>query len=146
MRAANSGFVAACLVSACATGPAFVAAQAPRAGHAVVVVYRQSHLLGSGIAHGVAIDRQPMGKLVNGSYLRLEVPVGEQFVDLLAQGCSRLKQPLLLRPGQTTFVQLALVNKTIAIGGRYYYDFGCELHPRSESEALPLIAGMPRAD
>lgn len=138
--------IAASLLSACATGPAFVAAQAPREGHAVVYVYRQSHLLGAGVKHGVAIDHRPVGTLVNGSHLRSELAVGDQFVDLLAQGCSRLAQPLLLRAGDTAFVQLALTNKTIALGGRYYYDYGCELHRRSASEALPLIAGLPRAD
>lgn len=139
-------WLAAVASAGCATGPAFTTAEAPQAGHAVVYVYRTSALPGAGIKHDVFVDARPVGRLLNGSHLRIELPTTEQFVDLRARGCARLKQPLLLRPGDVAYVQLGLLHKTVELGGKYYFDYGCDLHRRGESDALPAITGLPAAD
>ena len=134
------------LLVGCANGPSFVEPETPAAGEAVVYLYRVAALPGAGIKHGMLLNERPVGRLLNGSYLRVAVPATAQFSDLRAAGCARLKQPLALRPAEIAYVQLALVSKTVEFGGRYYFDYGCELHRRGESDALPVITGLPRAD
>ena len=129
----------------CASGPAFTTAEAPRAGQTVVYLYRASALSGAAIGHRVRLDGHPMGRLLNGSHLRLEVPAAGPFVEIEAEGCPPLRQPVP-GPGQILYVQLALVSKTVALGGKYYFDYGCQLVQRSASEALPVITGLARAD
>ena len=138
--------VVAIVSTGCATGPAFTTAEAPHGGRAVVYLYRVSALSGAAISHGVRLDGHPMGRLLNGSHLRLELPAAGRLVELQAEGCPPLQQPLAPRPGQILYVQLALVSKTVELGGKYYFDYGCQLVQRSASEALPAITGLARAD
>lgn len=136
----------AAVVAGCATGPAFVAPEAPNAGKVAVYVYRVSSIFGAGIKHQLLLDGRPLGTLVNGSYLRVEAPAGAQSGDLGSFGCSSPSQPLILRPGHAAYVQLTLISKTVAVGGRYLFDYGCEMLPRSEEEAVLAMKGLPRAD
>lgn len=133
-------------LAGCASGPAFLAPQAPAPDEAVVYVYRASSILGAGISHALMLDGRPLGKLVNGSHLRVEVKTGERFASLASFECASPRQPLVLRPGKTAYVQLALIGKTIAVGGRHLFDYGCAMSLRSEDEALPILKGLPRAN
>jgi len=138
--------VLAVLAGGCATGPTFVVPEVPASGAAMVYVYRASHLMGAGIQHAAVLDGRPIGTLVNGSYLQANVSAdADGFADLRLAGCERLKQPLLLRAGQTSYVQAKLTHKTAHFGGQAYFDYGCVLEQRSQADALPVLQGLPRA-
>jgi hypothetical protein len=134
------------LVAGCATGPEFVAPEAPQAGEAAIYLYRKGAIGGSAITHAVTVNGSPAGKLLNGSYLRVALPAPHDFVDLLLVGCARLRQPLSLRVGQTAYVQAMLINKTFESGGRAYFDYGCQLAQQSEADAFNSLAGLRRAN
>lgn len=141
------GFVAAAAALAgCATGPAFTEAEVPPAGRAVVYVYRASALPGAAIKHDLFVDGRPAGHLLNGSYVRVELPATARPVRLHARGCMSPKEPLLLQQGDVAYVQLGLVNRTVEFGGKYYFDYGCQLQRRDEGDALPTIVGLRSAD
>lgn len=144
--AALTGLLTATLLAGCASGPAFVAPQAPAPDSAVLYVYRTSSILGAGIKHALMLDGRPLGKLVNGSHMRIEVKTKERIASLASFECASPKQTLVLRPGKTAYVQLALINKTVTVGGRHLFDYGCEMLLRSEDDALPVLTGLPRAD
>ena len=133
-------------LAGCASGPAFVAPQAPAPDAAVIYVYRGSSIFGAGIKHALMLDGRPLGKLVNGSHLRIEVKTGERFASLASFECASPRQPLVVRPGKTAYVQLALISKTVAVGGRHLFDYGCAMSLRSEDEALPILKGLARAE
>lgn len=138
--------LALALVAGCASGPAFMAPEQPAPGTATVYVFRASHLLGAGVKHAAALDGRPIGTLVNGSYLQASVAMAsDAFADLRLAGCERLAKPLLLRAGQTYYVQASLTNKTVYLGGKAYFDYGCVLAERSPAEATPMLQGLPRA-
>jgi len=146
LRLGASPVAAMVLVAGCATGPAFVAPEVPQAGEAAIYLYRQGAIGGAAITHAVTVNGNPAGKLLNGSYLRVALPVPHNLVDLLLVGCPRLRQPLSLRAGQTAYVQAMLINKTFESGGRAYFDYGCQLAQQSEADALNSLAGLRRVD
>lgn len=142
MRPAALALAATALLG-CASGPAFVAPEAPRAGAAAVYVYRTTGLLGAGVKHELRVGGLPVGVVVNGGYVRVEVPAGEVVVK--APACLASSTRVRVEPGAVAYVQLELINKTVEFGGRYYYDFGCRLVQRSADAALAVLPGLRRA-
>lgn len=125
---------------ACAGGPPFVAPEPPPAGRAAIYVYREAKVLGAGVVHEIWVGARPVGRMVNGGYRRIEVDSGT--VRVTAPRCEPASAVVRLGLGELGYVQLALVNKTVEMGGRYYWDFGCRLVTRSEAEALAVMPGL----
>jgi len=128
------------LAVGCASGPPFVAPEPPAAGRAVVYVYREAKVLGAGVVHDVRVGMRPVGRMVNGGYKRVEVAAGT--VSVYARSCEPAAAVVRLGAGEVGYVHLALVNKTVEIGGRYYWDYSCRLAVRSETEALAVLPGL----
>jgi hypothetical protein len=140
------GPCALALVSAaCATGPEFDGPAPALTDKATLYLFRPAGLFGAGVTHAVAVDGAGRGRLLNGSYLVVELAGPDRFVDLQVQGCRRLMKPLLVRPGQTAYVRVQLTHKTAELGGKHYFDFGCELAQINADEALRAMSGLRRA-
>jgi len=139
--------VAVCLPAAlagcAATGPAFVAPEPPAPGHAVVYVYRAGSIFGAGVKQEVWVGARPVGKMVNGGYMRVEVIPDNTFVS--SPDCRPVGVHVLLEAGDSAYVQVELVSKTFELGGRYYLDYGCRLVQRSEAEAQAVLRGLHMA-
>lgn len=132
--------------AACATGPAFVAAEPPAAGEAVVYLYRMAAIGGAAIKYPVTFNGAPSGVLLNGSYLRYTTRASDQPISLRLEKCALLVQGLRLRDGEVAYVQARLITGTMEFGGRYYFDYRCELVRQTEAEALPVLIGLRRAE
>jgi hypothetical protein len=124
----------------CASGPAFVALEPPNSGGAAVYVYRVNSVPGAAIKHELWVGSRPAGMMVNGGYKRFEVRPGANMVS--APDCRPVTTIVAPPPGGVAYVQLELINKTVEFGGRYYFDFGCRLVPRTEAEALAALPGL----
>jgi hypothetical protein len=124
----------------CATGPAFVAPEPPGPGLALVYVYREGSVFGSGVNPQVWVGTRLVGPLPNGGFKRVEVVPAETLI--LSPSCQPASITLTPATGSSTYVQLELVNKTVDFGGRYYFDYGCRFVQRSEAEALPVLRGL----
>lgn len=132
--------------AACATGPAFVAPEPPAAGEAVVYLYRMAAIGGAAIKHPVTFNGVPSGVLLNGSYLRYTTYAGNQPISMRLERCAPLAQGLRLRDGEVAYVQARLISGSVELGGRYYFDYHCQLVRRGEAEALPVLTGLRRAE
>jgi hypothetical protein len=132
--------------AACATGPAFVAAEPPAAGEAVVYLYRMAALGGAAIKYPVTFNGAPSGVLLNGSYLRYTTRAGDQSISMRLERCAPLVQGLRVRAGEIAYVEARLISGTVELGGRYYFDYRCELVRRTEAEALPALTALRRAE
>ena len=132
-------------LTGCATGPAFVAPEAPLAERAAVYVYRQFAIGGAAISHAVTIDGAPAGVLRNGAYLR-SVAVAELPISLRVDKCAPLPNGLRVRAGEIAYVEARLISGSVEFGGRYYFDYRCELVRRTEAEALPALTALRRAE
>ncbi len=136
----SCALLALVVISGCASGPPFVAPEPPAAGRAAVYVYREAKILGAGVVHDVWVGTRPVGKMVNGGYKRIEAAAGTVLVS--APKCEPASAAGRLGSGEVGYVQLALVNRTVEMGGRYYWDYGCRLTARSEAEALAVLPGL----
>lgn len=135
--------LAAALAAGCASGPAFVGPEAPAVGRAAIYVYRSGSLFGAGVQPRVSVGTHRMHAMRNAGYLRANVAPVNMVV--YSPDCSPMSTTLTLTPGATAYVQLELVNKTVELGGRYYFDYGCRIVERSEAEALPVLRGLRRS-
>lgn len=128
----------------CASGRAFVAPEAPGGGAAAVYVYRATGVPGAGVTHELRVGGLPVGVMVNGGYMRVEVPAAE--VAVTAPAClASSSTSVRVAPGSVAYVQLKLINKSVEFGGRHYFDYGCRLVQRSAAEALAVLPGLRRA-
>jgi hypothetical protein len=141
-----AALVVATALSACASGPKFVAPEPPPPGQAVLYIYRAGGFYGAVLKHRALVAGAPVGTLVNASYLRTTLsaaPVAQPQLE----GCAPLRQPIAVQPGQTYYVQASITNKnTGTFGGSTTIYLGCVLEARTSEEALPVIAGLSRAD
>jgi hypothetical protein len=141
-----AALVVATTLSACASGPKFVAPEPPPPGQAALYIYRAGGFYGAVLKHRALVAGAPVGTLVNASYLKTTlsaVPVAQPQLE----GCAPLRQPIAVEPGQTYYVQASITNKnTGSFGGSTTIHFGCVLEARTAEEALPVIAGLSRAD
>lgn len=140
-RTAAASFAA--VAAGCATGPAFVAPEPPRAGRAVVYIYRSSSMFGAGVKPQVWVAGRPVGTMLSGGYLRVEVASGP--TEIVSPNCGPIGMPVAFEAGSVAYMQLELVNKTVDFGGRYYFDYGCRLVQRGETEALAVLRSLRRA-
>lgn len=138
--AALAGLPITALLAGCATGPAFVAPEPPQPYRAAVYVYRTQDVLGAGVRHEDWFQAKPVGKMVNGGYMRFDAIPGVIWVS--APDCRPASIDVVLRPETIGYVQLELVNKTVEFGGKYYFDYGCRLVQRSEAEAVTALPGL----
>nr|WP_316641410.1 hypothetical protein [uncultured Roseateles sp.] len=144
-RTAGGGCLAL-LLSACASGPAFLAIEPPRDGEALVYLYRETGIRAAASSFDVVLDGQAMGELKNGAFLRLVYRGPAAFVALQVRGCEALKRGLALRPGETAFVQAEIVHGMQAVGGQAAFLNSCRLQRRGEADALPVLQGLRRSD
>lgn len=136
----------ALLLSACASGPAFMAVEPARDGEAIVYLYRESGIRAAASSFDVALDGQPAGELKNGAFLRLVYRGAPGLIGLQAKGCEPLKRGLALRPGDIAFVQAEIVHGMQSVGGQAGFLNSCRLVRRSEAEALPVLRSLRRSD
>ena len=98
-------FIAGCS----ATGPAFIAV-APNETEGVIYVYRPPRLANAGGAPKITLDGQERGRLSNGGYLALRVPVGEHVVEQKYSIWDwDMRAPpvkLMVQPGKSYFARL----------------------------------------
>jgi hypothetical protein len=141
-----AALVVATTPSACASGPKFVAPEPPPPGQAVVYIYRAGGFYGAVLKHRALVAGAPVGTLVNASYVRTTLSAAPGAQPQL-EGCAPLRQPIAVEPGQTYYVQASITNKnTGSFGGSVTIHLGCVLEARTAQEALPVIAGLSRAD
>jgi hypothetical protein len=133
-------------LGACASGPKFVAPEPPPPGQAMLYIYRAGGFYGAGLKHQARVAGAPVGTLVNASYLRTTLSA-TPLVQPQLDGCAPLRQPIAVQPGNTYYVQASITNKnTVSGGGNVTVHLGCVLEARTADEALPVIAGLSRAD
>lgn len=73
-----------------AKGPQFTEYKKPQENHGMLYVYRSSILKGSAIDYNIYIKNNTMknylaGELVNGSYLEVDLPIGESKILMITQ-------------------------------------------------------------
>ncbi|MBE7416236.1 MAG: hypothetical protein HS128_00585 [Ideonella sp.] len=134
------------LLAGCASGPVFVAPEASTDGSAALYLYRASSLLGAGTKQEIRVAARPLGTMLNGSWLRVELDASPRTTYAEAPDCWPPIIWVPLRHGLTTYVQVQLVNRTVEYGGRQYFDYGCRLVQRAADEALPVLRGLRRAN
>jgi hypothetical protein len=141
-----AALVVATTLSACASSPKFVAPEPPPPGQAVLYIYRAGGFYGAVLKHRALVAGAPVGTLVNASYLRTTLsaaPVAQPQLE----GCAPLRQPIAVQPGNTYYVQASITNKNVGtFGGSVTIYLGCVLEARAPEDALPVIAGLARAD
>jgi len=106
----------ATLLSACASGPAFVKLENPDQGQAKVYVYRTFNLMQSGIFPDVYVDSNLVGKMKNGGFFAFSAKPGTHTVTLsgnyLQWHYNDHSVPLAVAANETYFYRLKTISNT----------------------------------
>ncbi len=120
------------VLSACASGEAFVGLKKPDEGKSRVYAYRTFNLLQSGIYPSVHLDSKPVGKLKNGGYFTFPVSPGMHTMslsgDFIQWHYKDYSFPVAIEPNKTYFYRLKTISNT-----------GYTFAPVDEEEALEAL-------
>jgi len=116
----GAALCAALIIAGCASGPAYRAETAPAADRALVYIYTSQAMPLWMRTAAIAINGKSIGNLPNGSYLSVELPVGEYEIvqswsnwlgDYSAMTRPRTMK-LVAKPGGVHFVEFALLQRS----------------------------------
>lgn len=116
----GAALCAAFLLAGCASGPNYRPETAPAADRALVYVYRPQAMPLWMRTAAISINGKSIGNLPNGSYLTVELPVGEYEIvqswsnwlgDYSAMTKPRTMK-LATKPGEVHFVEFALSQRS----------------------------------
>ena len=137
-----AAILAVTLVAAgCATptGAAFTTAETVPTGQAQIYLYRKSALQAGGATFDVQLNKQDMGILINGSYVRLTVAPGEHVLGVKPGALSKMYETTLkLADQQTQYVEFAVPALVLANP----FMLGSEITLRAPEQAAADMQGL----
>ena len=131
----------AVLTSGCATptGAAFTKATTLPDGQAQVYLYRKSALGAGGQSFSVQLNKQDMGDLFNGSYMRLPVAPGEHVLSVKPGALSKTYEyKLQLVDKQTQYVEFELPPLIL----HTVFLLGSDITPRTPEQGAADMQGL----
>ncbi len=141
----GSGILSAVFLAACASGPAFVALEAPAADRAAIYVYRDFALGGAAIGYPVSLNGQSVGTLAVNSFVRAETDPQATRATVSGPACVS-PQTIAITPGESVFVEAVVEMSSLRSASGYMSpDYRCRLVQRSQAEALKSLSGLKRA-
>ena len=131
----------AALTSGCATptGAAFTKAEAVPDGKAQVYLYRKSAFQAGGQSFSVQLNKQDMGELFNGSYMRLPVAPGEHVLSVKPGALSKTYEyKLQLVDKQTQYMEFELPPLIL----HTVFLLGSDITPRTPEQGVADMQGL----
>ena len=129
------------LTSGCATptGAAFTTEAAVPAGHAQIYLYRESSLYASGQSFTVQLDKKDVGELFNGSYMPLQMTVGEHLLSVKPGAFGKTYEVTLkLADKQTPYFQFEL--PPFLLGNAFH--LGSSITPRTAEQGQAAMKAL----
>ena len=131
----------AALTTGCATpmGAAFTKAEAVPDGQAQVYLYRKSAFQAGGQNSTVQLDKQDMGELFNGSWMRFTLAPGEHVLGVKPSAISKTYETKLqLVDKQTQYVEFAV--PPLVLGNMFM--LGSDISPRTPEQGVADMQGL----
>ncbi len=98
-----------------------------------LVIYRESHFVGSANSPRIMINGENKGKINNGTYWTAELPVGDCYISILADGIGETRANVKIETGKVTYLEMKI-------------DFGSiTLRPAVEGVATRIIPTLKPA-
>ena len=98
------------------SSPAAQPAASDQQAQASLIVFREAHFNGSGLKPSIYVDGKEVARLKNGTFLTMKIDPGKHDLDSSSKHEAALQ--VEIKPGETSYVQMIIVNGTWRGAGR----------------------------